>query len=237
MIIPAGTDYLTIQGSPAASYDFGGEIGIVNLQMKPVGPGNTNTIRKRLENAYLPEPGSSDSIPIEIVLISTENVEPFKIDGRDYNLFLRTTPGSRSFGKMRITRDSKSEEESGTFGGSFTSSVLCYFIADFTPAVGAEGSFSVSSSIVLETQIPGTWSSRPPSEAIIVAGDLKNTSANFHTGSPPDTSDFYIVGSVFDGQADRGGHTLMASATGPSLAPNRFFDADTLQPIEAPEGF
>jgi hypothetical protein len=230
MIVVAGTDYITIAGSPAAQYDFGGDIGVVPLRMDPVGPGNTNTIRKRLENAHLPTPTSRDSVPFEVVLISTVSERPFEVQGRLCDLRLRTTPGKRSLGKLTLWRDKEVEAKQGVPGGFFASAILAYFIADFIPVDDPSARFPMSASIVLETQEPGEWSTQPADHAVRVVGPVDSNLANVHTALPDGCYDFHMVGSVFDGASLlAGGHTAAAatiSADGPQS-----FDVHTLTPL------
>jgi hypothetical protein len=231
MIVVAGTDYITIAGSPAAKYDFGGDIGVVPLRMDPVGPGNANTIRQRLENAHLPTLSSRDTVPFEVVLISTVSEAPFDMGGQLCDLRLRTTPGRRSIGKLALWRDAEIESKHGGPGGYFTSAVVAYFIADFLPVENPAARFSVSASIILETLEPGEWTVNPEPEAIRVIGPLGSKQANTHTALPDGGFDFHIVGSVYDGATEgRGGHTLAAASVGGGP---RDFNADDLSPLHA----
>ena len=84
-----GSDYLTTL--PGTFFDFPG-IGVVPLEGRPIGPGNTDTIVQRQEDANLPGMGSSDTIPIEMVALSLQSTAPVNIGGSFFDVFVELTP-------------------------------------------------------------------------------------------------------------------------------------------------
>ena len=57
-IVMAGSDYF--QTLPGTYFDFGGPIGVVEFEGLPIGPGNTDTIVQRQEDADLTD--GSDTV-------------------------------------------------------------------------------------------------------------------------------------------------------------------------------
>ncbi len=62
--------------------DLGGGIGLVNLQGVPIGPGNTDTIVKRIQGSGTPfDQGDNVQVDIELVALSlTGNIPGFTVD-------------------------------------------------------------------------------------------------------------------------------------------------------------
>src|SRR5207249_914370 len=117
-------DYLTTL--PGTFFDFPNIPGFgdpppVNLRGRPLGPGNlppagyptalgnTDTIVQRQANASLPvqDTGtpSSATIPIQMVALSLESVNPLSIGGSFFDVFVHLNPALPSTGSMTIVHD------------------------------------------------------------------------------------------------------------------------------------
>lgn len=193
----AGSDYL--HTVPGTFFDFGPGIGPVAFEGKTVGPGNTDTIVQRKEDANLPAVGSSDTIDIEIVELSLQSVNPVDVGGNFFDVFVHLDAGNPSVGEMTITHDFA---DNGTPApeGTFDSYLDIFFIADFSP-VGPGAPFAISAAVdlggPLTLQSTGTsWSHEPPPSAILVPGLTGDLTANLHTDAPPGFSDFFIIGLI-----------------------------------------
>jgi hypothetical protein len=67
--------------------NFGGSIGMVTLMGDPIGPGNTDTIVKRIDDIPgLINVGDSGTTEIELVALSLKSVDPVDIGGINYDL-------------------------------------------------------------------------------------------------------------------------------------------------------
>jgi hypothetical protein len=190
-----GSDYFAT--APGTFFDFGPGIGPVPLQGRPIGPGSTDTIVERQVNAILGPPfvGSSDTIPIEIVALSLESIDPVSIGATFFDVFVTLDPNIPSTGHMTISHDF-TDNVTPAPEGTFESFFDVFFEAAFTPVSGAPG-FSVFDSIRLETVDPGLWSHKPQSDFVIVEGPVGDQAANLHTGPIPiGFSDFFIIGGI-----------------------------------------
>ena len=110
-----GSDYLQTQ--PGSSFDFGGFIGVVNFTGLPIGPGLTDTIVQRQQNAYLDPDGTAAPIPIQLVALSLESTAPVNVGGSFFDVFVTLDPSDASTGTMTISANA-----AGT-GGTFTSTL------------------------------------------------------------------------------------------------------------------
>ncbi len=224
MILLAGSDYLATTYDDddlragglsnrtfgAAAFDFGTAIGLVELEGKPFGFGNTDTIRKRLAHAHLPRNGSLATIPIEWSLVSIGSKTPVTVQGRLFDVFVRLTPGLRSLGEMTLTRD---DGPDGTVRGTFTASVLLLFSATFIASDDSSITMAKHSSVVMATNEPGTWATTPHRKIYTVPdSEAPAEVANVHMTRAPDTFDFYQQGGIFEGKSNRGG--MITSAVG-----------------------
>lgn len=170
-----GSDYLTTQ--PGTFFDFPG-LGVINLQGRPIGPGTTDTIVRRLEDATLPGVPSSDTIPLELVALSLQSVAPVNIGGSFFDVFVTLDPTAASTGTMTI----RHEFADGTPGGegTFDSELDVHFIADFTPVGGGSPFQTVLGQITLEST-GGAWQHIPPPGTLLVpAPPASAQDANFH---------------------------------------------------------
>lgn len=154
--VNAGLDYFhTINGT---SFDFGGDIGIVEFKGEPLDPPNlhnTDTIVERLQDAELPHLGSSDTIPIEMVALSLVSIEPVKIDGLEpfFDIFIVLDLGSDllpdtgdetpSLGEMTIRHENNWPDDGmNTAEGTFSSLFSLFLDALFVPVGQTEPAFT-----------------------------------------------------------------------------------------------
>ena len=123
------------------SHDFGPGIGVVQLQGRPIGPGNTDTIVQRMGG--LPA-GGTGTIDVEIVALSLVSVNPIKIVGQGDSFFdvfveinkvgspmLNPQPLPPSGGQIMITSH---DDDAG--GGKFDSFFDVFFDTIIVPAGG-----------------------------------------------------------------------------------------------------
>jgi len=133
---PIGPGFDLFQTVPF-SHDFGGPIGVVQLEGKPIGPGNTDTIVKRMLPVI-----PTDPIPIEIVALSLHSVNPINIGGSFFDVFVTINkvglPGLPqpdvllpSTGQIMITGH---DDVSG--GGTFDSFFDVFFDVTLVPTGG-----------------------------------------------------------------------------------------------------
>lgn len=81
--ITAGCHYLS---SADGHYDFGPPIGELLFQGNPFGPGDTDTVYRRLEDVVLPRFGASATVPIEMVRVALRSIKPLDINGRLFDV-------------------------------------------------------------------------------------------------------------------------------------------------------
>lgn len=135
-LIPAGSDYFhTIDGT---SFEFPG-LGTVPLEGLPIGPGNTDTIVRRIDDADLPSSSSEDTIPIEMVALSLQSSDPVFIPGPDsfFDIFIELDPTQISDGTMTIRHEINwPNDGANTPEGTFDSSINVHALADLIPVGG-----------------------------------------------------------------------------------------------------
>lgn len=215
MIIVPGTDYLSTQYNDLdlstgglsepitpSAFEFP-ELGVVEFEGKPAGPGNTDTIRKRLEHVHLPYPGARHSIAIEWTLVSIGSKSPVQIGGKKFDVMVTLTPGKRSLGRMEVIRS----EDPMAQGGIFYSSVLVLFTATFANVDDPKDKMEVEDHVVMSTNQPGRWGVQPHRADVRIFSDkdVGTDLANRHEGLRPQMFDFFQLGGVFEGQPMRGG--------------------------------
>lgn len=102
---------------------FTGDIPLVGHPPNPSGPlGDTDTVVRRLNPAALPFAGCTDTVPIEIVALSLQSVNPITVTGSPssgftdsfFDVFVAIDPLRLSGGNMDITRTN-----SGSFDSFF----------------------------------------------------------------------------------------------------------------------
>lgn len=186
-----------------AAFNFGPPIGLVELESKPFGFGNCDTIRKRIDNAHLPMNGSKATIEVEWTMVSIGSKKPLEIEGIPYDVKIMLTPGLRSTGRMEITRN----DQHGVVCGTFTSSIFVKFSAVFINRKDPNKSMVVSSYVIMFTKDPGKWSVKPYREDLyrVSSANYPEEISNIHESLRPNTYDFYQVGALFEGEVEAGG--------------------------------
>jgi hypothetical protein len=197
--ILAGSDYFD---TIAASFDFGPPIGVVALTGR-FGPGVTDTVVTRLQDAILPAVGSSDVIPIQMRLLALVSVAPVMIGGAPYDVSVSLDPAARSRGTMTINHEFP---DNGTPApeGTFTSSIQVRFLAEFEPLLTGTF-FQIRSSAQLVTDPAACWSHEPPPGVLLVPGAPGDLDANLHAPLPAGFNDFFPCG-VLEVHPGRGFH-------------------------------
>lgn len=93
-------------------------------------PGQTDTLIERLGPAHLDDPPSTVQVPIEMVQLSLQSVQPITVDGSGlWNVHLGLEPSEINAGSMTITRSNSS-------GGTFSAFVNLHPVLTFEKADG-----------------------------------------------------------------------------------------------------
>jgi hypothetical protein len=173
--IHAGYHYLS---STNGHYDFGPPIGELLFQGRPFGPGNTDTIYRRLEDAVLPRLGSSATVPIEMVKVGLESIQPLSIEGRLYDVSIYLTPGKRSTGEMRIVMHAPDDGTSGSHG-TYDTNVAIFFTAEMSPQDGKSEPIKREADIFIQSTAHGRWSLNPAARSVFVLQPQELPTTNF----------------------------------------------------------
>jgi hypothetical protein len=173
--IRAGSHYLS---SSNGHYDFGPPIGELLFQGMPFGPGNTDTVYQRLEDAVLPRLGSSATVPIEMVKVALQSIEPLTIDGRLYDVAISLTPGKRSTGEMRIVMHAPDDGTPASHG-TYDTNVAIFFTATMTPRDGKSKPLVRDADIFIQSTAHGRWSLNAAARSVQVAQPRELSTANF----------------------------------------------------------
>lgn len=210
-----GSDYLaTIQPT---WFDFGAPIGIVPFKGSPVGPGNTDTIVQRLDDANLPAVGTQATIDIEMVELSLVSIDPVNVGGQDFDVSVHLDPAQPSTGQMTIWHDwpdNGTSDPEGTFSSFFDD---VFFKAEFTPVGGGPGAFEFFGNFPLETGQPARWTHAFEIGFILVPGAVGDGNANWHPDPPQGWGDFFIIGHATEVIPDDfGRHTVRAATPEPT---------------------
>ena len=186
--ILAGSDYFRTIGG---EFHFNAinipGIGVVDIDPfsvrggPPFGPGNTDTIITRLENATIPDQHfSSDSVPVRLsapVLLQSE--EPVEIGVQNFNVRLTLTPLPQQNGAFDIAFEFGEPDDPS--GGVFSSSPIPVDLeVSFTPTSGGTSVAIPPQPAALELTA-GTfhfWDTE--SSGVIVTGTPGDLSANRH---------------------------------------------------------
>jgi len=180
--IRAGAHYLSSAGG---HYNFGPKIGELHFHGRPMGPGNTDTIYRRLGDVTFPGFGSSAKVPIEMVAVSLESIEPVTVDGRQYDVFIHLTPGRHSTGEMTFSLHYPNDGAS-RINGTYDTNVNIFFTAEFTPRDGGAGAFSKDAEIFIQSTAPGRWSFNPNVQMVMKADGPEELR----------TSNFFLQGTI-----------------------------------------
>jgi hypothetical protein len=195
-VVMAGSGYL--QTLSETVFDFGvvegNDIGEVNFEGLPFGPGYTDTIVQRNEEANLSL--GPDTIEVEIVALSLKSVNPVVINFPligvpiPFDIFVTLNNSILSGGQMTITGD----ENGGEFESTFNSNVVFSFIDTLCLGIKTDSEFR-SDSFTNE----GSWGTAQVGGAVIVSGSYGDINANTHTNAPAgshDYVDFFSLGVI-----------------------------------------
>jgi hypothetical protein len=173
----------------AADYGFvylGPEIGTVVFRGRPIGPGNTDTIYKRIEDLRLTELGVPETIPVELVALCVGSISPVSIGGVPHDMIIDLTPGTRSLGELSAIQE-LADDGSGIPHGVFNTNININFTCHFTP-VGSDKeakNLALSSEVYIATIRPGTWSFNPWPHSVV----------STHADGP--TTNFFLTSSIY----------------------------------------
>jgi hypothetical protein len=200
-----GTDYFQTVGEAVDSLPG---IGPVTFVGNRIGPGSTDTIVQRLEDADLSS--GMDTIPIQMTALSlkTKKHEPVAVGGSFFDVFVTLDPNhlADSVGDMTILGD--------VTGGTWESNLAVFFQAHFQERGGGL-TFDVFDVLRLSST-GGTWGPTPPFGAVIVEGPVGDQAANQHFGLSPDQTDFWNGVNVVHQGPHPVNHTIPEAS---SLAP------------------
>ena len=184
-----GSDYLSTVGAEFFNLDLtsGQEIPLFKAVVPPagvVGPGNTDTIIRRLEDGTgfsgnTPQPPFEKAdIEASVLLPMLQSKSLVEIDGMDYEI--RINFETQGTGELRYQHEFGSTDE-GFLGGSV--SVLDPFFATMTlgltPTTGGPETM-ISQVVSIEFGSSNFWRSTPPSNALLVTGSRGDPLANTH---------------------------------------------------------
>jgi hypothetical protein len=173
--VALGTDYLTT--GAGTQFDFGSPFGVVNFKGLPVGPGSTDTIVQRTQDAEI----NGSPITTQLIQLSLQSVAPVNLGGNFYDVFVKLDPTKLALDTGSMTIDG------GIGGGTFSSTLDVFFDAQFVPLGSGVTPFDIFSSIVLSGS--GSWGPLPGPGQLIVPGVDDNGStdqpANQHSGLDP----------------------------------------------------
>jgi hypothetical protein len=145
----------------------------------PIGPGNTDTIVQRFTPG--PPPGQSATIPIELVALSLQSVQPVLIDlgmgPQPYDLHIGLQSGNPSQGQMTINHDGL------LGGGTFDSEFVVNSLLTFSPTGGGADVIVPRSDPLSSTGSPWSHIQPPnyPDNAMLPSG-------GFYPGVLPGTA-------------------------------------------------
>ena len=190
--VALGSDYFQ---TTSASLTLSG-IGTVNLVGNPIGPGNTDTIIQRQQDAII----GGAPIPIQMTALSLESTAPVNIGGSFFDVFV-------TLDSSKLSMDTGTLSVTGTLaGGTFTSTFDLFYDARFVPVTtGLQP--DVFGSVVLNNA--GTaWFPTPSAGQVLVSGLdcdpgllpctttqlAADQAANNHSGLAADEVDFFTPG-------------------------------------------
>lgn len=176
-VVVSGSDYFsTIQ--PTFFTPLGGLNPLAGL---PIGPGDTDTIVRRLGDCSLSLliSGSNCTIPIEMVALSLVSVV-------NPNVRLRESPTLASAGTMMMFSDGMGN------GGSFDS----FFDVFFELSLDAGMTWAPQGSLALSSAGTAWEAQAPAAPEVVVEGLVGDGNANRHTNKALNERDFRLIGVV-----------------------------------------
>ena len=157
-------------------------VGLVYFHGDPIGPGNTDTVYRRLERVSFPDQrGLSATIPIELVSLNVKSIKPVTINGRPHDMKIKLTKGQRSIGEMSI-RQEFGDSEKPLPRGTFHKNIHIYFTAEFTETNTKHkvASLDFEHHVYIATVHSGSWSTVPwPGMVVINEGPEELQTTNF----------------------------------------------------------
>lgn len=196
LTILTGSDYLSTAPGTFIDFSLYGSpfgLGVVELEGTPTGPGNTDTIVERKDDATVVNPGDTDTVEIELVALSLQSVSPVDIGGTFFDISVGLDGTQPSVGELELTLDNAGTP-SGTFSSFFDVFVEISLVDASTGVIGP--TFSGFPSLRLEGI--GNWTSELPPQSVVVTGPPGDQTANTHDPLSPDSFDFYIDGLVVE---------------------------------------
>jgi len=189
-----GSDYLQTQAG--TDFNFGGSIGVVNFSGLPIGPGLTDTIVQRQQDAFVAPGGTAAPIPIQLVALSLESTAPVNVGGSFFDVFVTLAPSTASTGTMTISANAAAT------GGTFNSTLDVFFDATFVPVTSGTTFVVPGNDIFSNTG--SSWSSTITAGTVVVAGPVGDQNANQHSPLGAGQVDFYptIINEIAPGQGE-----------------------------------
>jgi hypothetical protein len=200
--ILAGSDYWTTTNNGSTFFDFGPGIGQVGLMGLPVGPGNSDTVVTRLEDAIFDDNNdgiverTSDTIRIEMNTLSLKSINQVNVGGTLYDVLVSLNDAQASTGTMTINHDVDDNNKfvdnnpSPAPEGTFSSVINVNFKAEFVDGGGnINDALTVLNSLPLSSE-NGLWSHDPTPGTTLVNGPVGDLLANNHINNDPLVSGF-----------------------------------------------
>jgi len=128
-------------------------IGCIQMVGKPIGPFNTDTIVQRMSGISPFNVGDTGTIPIELVALSLQSVQPVQMGSNFFNVTVTLTPNTVSSGQMTVNHN-------GANGGTFDSFFDVFFDITLTDIQNPQNTQTQSISDRITGS--GTWSHTPP---------------------------------------------------------------------------
>lgn len=121
---------------------------------------STDIIVERLEDAILPDAGSSATVPLKLIALSLKSIDPVTLIGLgDFNLFLNEDPSIPSIGTITLRHEFAFPDDGTNLPeGTFETTIDVNGIFRFEPVGGGPGEFSVPFTVEnMATVPPAFW--------------------------------------------------------------------------------
>lgn len=152
----------------------------VTLIGVPTGPGSTDTIVQRLADTPILFPGEAATIPIEIIALNLQSIEPIQCATQPdvfFDVFVTIVPSAPNFGAMTIIHSHPN-------GGNFDSFFDVFTEITLVPVDSTEPPVQIV--IPIQIQALGLWSFNPAPGNV---NDETFPSGGFFAGVDPETGD------------------------------------------------
>lgn len=209
--VVAGSDYLaTLPGTTFGGVPFDGV---------PVGPGNTDTIVQRMNDADVT--GGSAAISIQMMALQLASAVPvdFGLGLDTYYITLQSARGGpATTGRMTINFDGTDDHLPNTPEGTFSS----FFDVFFDVRKGSlNGPIALSDDLTLTNQ-GAFWDADPAPGQVIVPGLVGDLTANLHTNKIQNTDiyqmDFFPIGTFEETHPTGAVHVVTGASNTPEPA-------------------